>query len=102
MEFVPLLRLFLLLGALCFLGTSLRDDITDAHNGGTPSTTGTGVRDLHSTQSIVDVQKSISPFCPPMFRHQAAIPHYSFKRFYLILPDVIHWIQLSTYMQMLY
>jgi hypothetical protein len=102
MKFVPLLRLFLLLSALCSLGTSLRVDITDAHNGGTPSTIDTGVRDLHSTQSIVDVQKSISPFCPPMFRHQAAISHYSFKRFCLILPDVIHWIQLSTYMQMLY
>lgn len=78
MKFVPLLRLFLLLSALCSLGTSLRVDITDAHNGGTPSTIDTGVRDLHSTQSIVDVQKSISPFCPPMFRHQAAISHYSF------------------------
>jgi hypothetical protein len=99
MKFVPLLRLFLLLSALCSLGTSLRVDITDA---GTPSTIDTGVRDLHSTQSIVDVRKSVCPFCPPMFRHQAAISHYGFKRFCLMLPDVIHWIQLSTYMQMLY
>ncbi len=60
MILVPLLRLFLLLSALRFLGTSLRVDITDAHNGGTPSTIDTGVRDLHSTQSIVDVQKPIS------------------------------------------